>query len=55
MMALLKCEYGDFDVLSRGKIIASASRDEIPQDGLLAFYRLSINQPVEAKGEASHA
>ena len=44
-----------FDVLSRGKIIASASRDEIPQDGLLAFYRLSINQPVEAKGEASHA
>ncbi len=43
-----------FDVLSRGKIIASASRDEIPQDGLLAFYRRSINQPAEIQGEANH-
>lgn len=43
-----------FDVLSRGKIIASASRDEIPQDGLLAFYRRSINQPAEVQGEANH-
>ena len=31
-----------FDVLSRGKIIASATSDEIPQDGLLAFYRAAI-------------
>ncbi|MEJ2487693.1 MAG: sodium ABC transporter ATP-binding protein, partial [Anaerolineales bacterium] len=31
-----------FDVLSRGKIIASATRDEIPKDGLLAFYRAAI-------------
>ena len=38
-----------FDVLSRGKIIASASRDEIPQDGLLAFYRMAINLPAPQK------
>ncbi len=35
-----------FDVLSRGKIIASAAREEIPQDGLLAFYRQAIHQPA---------
>jgi heme exporter protein A len=33
-----------FDVLSRGKIAASASRKDIPQDGLLAFYRKTIQQ-----------
>ena len=46
-----------FDVLSRGKIIASARRDEIPKDGLLAFYRRSLELPdPAAKGtrEASH-
>jgi ABC-type multidrug transport system ATPase subunit len=37
-----------FDVLSRGRIIASAQRDEIPQDGLLAFYRQAIHQPEDA-------
>ena len=37
-----------FDVLSRGKIIASATRAEIPQDGLLAFYRQAVNSPAEA-------
>lgn len=37
-----------FDVLSRGRIIASAQRDEIPQDGLLAFYRQAIHQPEAA-------
>ena len=42
-----------FDVLSRGKIIASASRTEIPQDGLLAFYRQAIQQPVEKDLEVS--
>jgi len=36
-----------FDVLSFGKIVASASRDEIPEDGLLAFYRRSIETPPE--------
>lgn len=34
-----------FDVLSRGKIIASARREDIPQDGLLAFYRKAIREP----------
>ena len=41
-----------FDVLSRGKIIASASREEIPQDGLLAFYRQAIHQPAEEVSRA---
>ncbi len=31
-----------FDVLSRGVICASASREELPRDGLLAFYRRSL-------------
>jgi heme exporter protein A len=44
-----------FDVLSRGKIIASASRDEIPQDGLLAFYRQAINAPAEPAKEVANA
>ncbi|MGD2027333.1 MAG: heme ABC exporter ATP-binding protein CcmA [Anaerolineales bacterium] len=47
-----------FDVLSRGKIIASASREEIPQDGLLAYYRRAINLPAPQKSkqkkEAAH-
>jgi heme exporter protein A len=42
-----------FDVLSRGKIVASASRSEIPKDGLLAFYRRAIHnggkEPVNDK------
>jgi len=38
-----------FDVLSRGKIIASARREEIPQDGLLAFYRRAIQMPDPAE------
>jgi heme exporter protein A len=33
---------GRFDVLSRGVIVASAKRADIPQDGLLAFYRRAI-------------
>lgn len=41
-----------FDVLSRGKIIASAFREDIPQDGLLAYYRQAIHQPAE---EVAHA
>jgi len=37
-----------FDVLSRGVIVASAGRSEVPPDRLLSFYRQSIN----GKGEA---
>jgi len=33
-----------FDVLSRGVIVASAQREELPPDQLLAFYRQVINQ-----------
>jgi len=33
-----------FDVLSRGRIIASAGRDEMHPDELLAFYRRAINE-----------
>jgi heme exporter protein A len=36
-----------FDVLSRGKIVASAGRDEIPQDGLLAFYRKALRDAAQ--------
>ena len=35
-----------FDVLSRGLIVASASRGEMEADQLLAFYRESINRPA---------
>jgi heme exporter protein A len=31
-----------FDVLTRGTIQASAQRDDLPQDGLLAFYRKAL-------------
>lgn len=42
-----------FDVLSRGKIIASAKREDIPKDGLLGFYRRALQEPaVEEKEEA---
>jgi heme exporter protein A len=34
-----------FDVLSRGKIIASARQEDIPRDGLLAFYRQALQMP----------
>ena len=47
-----------FDVLSRGKIIASAKQEEIPTDGLLAFYRKSIQEPGKTETpaqEANHA
>jgi heme exporter protein A len=32
-----------FDVLSRGSIRASLPRQDLPQDGLLAFYRQALN------------
>jgi heme exporter protein A len=42
-----------FDVLSRGKIIASAQGKDIPQDGLLAFYRQAIQMPAPEKEAAN--
>jgi heme exporter protein A len=40
-----------FDVLSRGVIAASAWREDIPKDGLLAFYRKAIQEgDAEGKG-----
>ncbi len=41
-----------FDVLSRGRIVASVARADLPEDGLLAFYRQALVQPAEA--EARH-
>jgi len=38
-----------FDVLTRGKIIASVSRSQIEPDELLAFYRQSVNSRAEEK------
>jgi heme exporter protein A len=35
-----------FDVLSRGKIVASAQREDIPPDRLLGFYRDAIATPT---------
>jgi heme exporter protein A len=37
-----------FDVLSRGKIQASIHQSELPQDGLLAFYRQALEKTSEA-------
>jgi heme exporter protein A len=31
-----------FDVLSRGKIVRSTARDNLPRDGVLAFYRQAL-------------
>jgi len=39
---------GRFDVLSRGKILASARAGELPRDGLLAFYRQTLEDAAEA-------
>ena len=38
-----------FDVLSYGKIVSSAASDEIPQDGLLGFYRKALLAAAEEK------
>jgi heme exporter protein A len=35
-----------FDVLSRGKIVASAPRSSMPPDQLAAFYREAVNGPT---------
>ena len=39
-----------FDVLSRGKIIASVQRTEMPPDRLLTFYRQAIIEPKTSPG-----
>jgi heme exporter protein A len=36
-----------FDVLSRGKILASIRTGDLPQDGLLAFYRQALEKTSE--------
>jgi len=42
-----------FDVLSRGKIASSAGREDIPKDGLLAFYRKAIREPEKEVARGS--
>jgi heme exporter protein A len=42
-----------FDVLSRGKIVSSAGREDIPKDGLLAFYRKAIQEPEKEVARGS--
>ncbi len=39
-----------FDVLSRGVICASVSKQNMPKDGLLAFYRNALGNGGEVKG-----
>jgi heme exporter protein A len=40
---------GRFDVLSRGAILASAQAADLPKDGLLAFYRRSLEESRPVK------
>jgi heme exporter protein A len=40
-----------FDVLSRGAIQASAPRTDLPQDGLLAFYRQALENAPALKAQ----
>lgn len=42
-----------FDVLSRGIIVSSAGREDIPKDGLLAFYRKAIQEPEKEVARGS--
>lgn len=44
-----------FDVLTRGVIVASTQRSEIPKDGLLAFYRRAIEDNTDPSLESAHA
>lgn len=41
-----------FDVLTRGVICATANRSDLPRDGLLAFYRLSLEAAPQNAGAA---
>ena len=40
---------GRFDILSRGKIQASTLKSELPRDGLLAFYRETLENSLNEK------
>ncbi|NTU74689.1 MAG: ABC transporter ATP-binding protein, partial [Anaerolineaceae bacterium] len=42
-----------FDILSRGRLLASAPRESIPGDGLLAFYRQVLEAPQVPEGGKS--
>ncbi len=42
-----------YDVLSRGKIVASARREDLPPDRLLNFYRQAISVPTILPSAAS--
>jgi heme exporter protein A len=42
---------GRFDVLTHGVIFASAKASEVPEDGLLAFYRKALVRAAEAEEE----
>jgi heme exporter protein A len=44
---------GRFDVLSRGTIQASTVSSRLPQDGLLSFYRLALEQSETGESTAS--
>lgn len=44
-----------FDVLSRGKIVASSSRESIPKDGLLAFYRQALQDAAKEADQVKEA
>jgi heme exporter protein A len=44
---------GRFDVLSRGTIQASMKASELPQDGLLAFYRQALQAAEPAQGRVA--
>ncbi len=40
-----------FDVLTRGQIQASVRREELPTDGLLAFYRATLQEASNGRGK----
>lgn len=44
-----------FDVLTRGVVQASVSRQDIPRDGLLAFYRLALERAQASNRPAQEA
>ncbi len=41
-----------FDVLTRGKVVASVQRSEMPRNGLLAFYRQALEDSGANRGVA---
>lgn len=43
---------GRFDVLTRGRIVASVPSQALPPDGLLAFYRQALENNTSDQGEA---